>query len=98
MTPLKGKGQRAQACPAVVINIKEPLVVVGGWLFASDVLVTSEALGATGVPGPPHTGPIDGLCPGHSLWIPASTKEAFVLEPVAPNCASLSGVSSDASV
>lgn len=31
MMPLKGKGQRAQACPAVVIHIKEPLVVVEGW-------------------------------------------------------------------
>lgn len=49
--PLKGKGQRAQACPAVVINIKEPLVVAEGWkvlrrhgrLFVSDALVTSQA-------------------------------------------------------
>lgn len=31
MMPLKGKGQRAWTCPAVVINIKEPLVVVEGW-------------------------------------------------------------------
>lgn len=31
MMPLKGKGQRAQAGPAVVINIKGPLVVVEGW-------------------------------------------------------------------
>lgn len=29
MMSLKGRGQRPQACPIVVINIKEPLVVVG---------------------------------------------------------------------
>lgn len=29
MMSLKGRGQRLQACPIVVINIKEPLVVVG---------------------------------------------------------------------
>lgn len=34
--PLKGKGQRAQAYPAVVINIKEPLVVVEGWQGCED--------------------------------------------------------------
>lgn len=49
---LKGRGQRAQACLIVVINIKEPLVVVEGWrgredtghgrLFVSDALVTSQ--------------------------------------------------------
>lgn len=50
---LKGKGQRAQACIVVVINIKEPIVAVEGWrgcedmghgrLFVSDARVTSQA-------------------------------------------------------
>lgn len=51
MMPLKGKGQRAQAGPTVVINIKEPLVVVEGWeggeemggFFVIDALDTSLA-------------------------------------------------------
>lgn len=71
--PLKGKGQRARTCPAVVINIKEPLVVVQGWNGgeASRVAFWQRCTGyvrgyslilVSGCcegPGPPHTGPID---------------------------------------
>lgn len=67
MTSLKGKGQRARACPAAVINIKEPLVVVEGWkgFYVSDALVTSQAYSLIFIAGccegaaPRHTDPID---------------------------------------
>lgn len=41
---LKGRGQRAEGCPLVVINIKEPLVVLEDMeTFVDDALVSSQA-------------------------------------------------------
>lgn len=100
MMSLKGRGQRAEGVPVVVINIKgwggsQLKGDTGGFLSLTlwlldgrlgHVALGTEVLHPTTLALLIH--PAAGsccLCP--LLWIPASAKDPFVCAPVASNCA-----------